>query len=292
MMPHAPDPFTQKRTYCGPKEASVTNVLFVDIDGTLICNHEGTQYLPPSAARGLAEARRRGSLVYLCTGRSLAEIGTIGEVETDGLIGAGGGLIITGDTVVTHRTFTEEQLDEVEGAFERLAIDYYLETNEGLYFTPGLLELLPTIWGIRPDDPYLDIVWTTDDARQAPVNKVSFHSARGTTYDEIEAELRGHFHLLKASWGDGDTSSIDGEVMLPGIDKARAIRELLAYLDLGEVRTFAFGDSMNDAEMLVACDEAIVMAGARHGVERYATYVTDDVLEDGLANALKHFDLA
>ena len=270
----------------------MTNVLFVDVDGTLICNHEGRQYLPPSAAAGLAAARRRGALVYLCTGRSLAEARTIGAIETDGLIGAGGGLIIAGDTVVAHRTFTEEQLEAVEGTFKGLSIDYYLETNEGLYFTPDLLDALPEMWGIRPDDPYMDIVWTIGDARHARVNKVCFHSMHGATYDKVEAALKDHFHLVKASWGNDATSVASGEVMLPGIDKARAIRELLAHLDLGDVRTFAFGDSMNDIEMLASCDEAVVMGGARHGVERFATYVTGTVLEDGLAQALAHFDLA
>ena len=119
-----------------------------------------------------------------------------------------------------------------------------------------------------------------------------FHSTGGATYDEVEEALGDRFHLLLASWGTGEEEEVNGEVMLPGIDKARAIRELLAYLDLGDVRTFAFGDSMNDAEMLASCDEAIVMAGARHGVERFATYVTGIVLEDGLAQALRHLNLA
>ena len=270
----------------------MTQVLFVDVDGTLICNHEGRQYLPPSAAAGLSEARRRGALVFLCTGRSLAEVRTIGEVACDGLIGAGGGLIIAGDTVVAHRTFTKAQLASVEDAFGRLRIDYYLETNGHLYFTPDLCEQLPSLWGISPDDPYMDIVRTTDDARSERVNKVCFHSLHGATYDEVEAALADQFHLILASWGTGDAECLSGEVMLPGIDKARAIRELLAYLDLGDVRTFAFGDSMNDTEMLIACDEAIVMGNARHGVERYATYVTGSVLQDGLAHALRHFGLA
>ena len=60
---------------------------------------------------------------------------------------------------------------------------------------------------------------------------------------------------------------------------------------LAEVRTFGFGDSMNDAEMLVACDEAIVMGDARHGVERYATFRTRSVDDDGIAYALRHFGL-
>lgn len=71
-----------------------------------------------------------------------------------------------------------------------------------------------------------------------------------------------------------------------------SIDELLAYLDLDEVRTFGFGDSMNDIEMLDRCDEAIVMGDARHAQTlAHAAYVTKPVLEGGLAHALRHFGL-
>ena len=54
----------------------MTNILFVDIDGTLVVDKDGTQYIPPSATEAMAEVRRRGGRCYLCTGRSLAEART------------------------------------------------------------------------------------------------------------------------------------------------------------------------------------------------------------------------
>lgn len=273
-----------------PRERTlVTNILFIDVDGTLTTLVDGDQYIPPSALAGLIEARKRGALAYLCTGRSLAEAGTLGELPVDGIIGAGGGFVISEGELVMHQIFSAEQLAQVEDAFAKLEVDYYFETNQGLYFSPTFLAQLGELWSLSPESPFMEIVHPLAEADRSEVNKISFHSARGARYEDIEAALGADFHLVMASWGEASTFS--GEVMLPGVDKAMAIERLLDHLQLGEVRTFGFGDSMNDAEMLQACDEAIVMGNARHGVERYATFVTRDLLDDGFAHALKHFGL-
>lgn len=52
----------------------MTNVLFIDVDGTLITTKDGKQYLPPSAVDAMRQVRARGGRIYLCTGRSLAEM--------------------------------------------------------------------------------------------------------------------------------------------------------------------------------------------------------------------------
>ncbi|MDK2829903.1 MAG: hypothetical protein PWP67_2733 [Clostridium butyricum] len=46
-------------------------VIFLDVDGTL-CNDEG--FVPESAKEAVRSARKNGHKVYLCTGRSKAEI--------------------------------------------------------------------------------------------------------------------------------------------------------------------------------------------------------------------------
>ena len=90
----------------------------------------------------------------------------------------------------------------------------------------------------------------------------------------------------------GDPTVVAGEVSCKGINKATAIELLLNHLALPAVRTFGFGDSSNDIEMLDACDEAIVMGDAREPhVKEHATYVTSAVLDDGLAHAMAHFGL-
>ena len=267
-----------------------TDILFVDVDGTLITTKGGKQYIPPSALEGLAEVRSRGGRVYLCTGRSLAEALTIGEVPIDGIIGAAGGFVLDGDTMVLHDTFTLEQVAQVEGRLRELGAAYYLESNSGLYFDEQYLAFAREAWGIGSDSAWDNVAKTLDEVDRADINKACFFVTSGISYDEAVAPLADHFTCVESSYEDVRKAA--GEISLPGVSKATAIRALLDHLGLPDVRTFGFGDSANDIPMLEVCDEAIVMGDARHGeVSAYATYMTKPVLEDGLAYALQHFGL-
>ena len=72
-------------------------MLFFDIDGTLITT-DGRRTFPESAKRALREARKRGHLVYINTGRVMANVDDfIREVGFDGYIRPDHGRIIWGE---------------------------------------------------------------------------------------------------------------------------------------------------------------------------------------------------
>ena len=54
---------------------------------------------------------------------------------------------------------------------------------------------------------------------------------------------------------------------------------------------YAFGDSINDMEMLQYVPHSVGMGNAVPEVLEVVEYVTTDVTEDGIANALKHYHL-
>ena len=268
----------------------MTNILFFDVDGTLVTQKDGEQYIPPSAIAAMEEARRRGARLYLCTGRSLAEARTIGDLPVDGIIGAAGGFVLDGDTMVAHQTLSEDAVREIEAYLHAHGGNYYLECNEGLFPDAGYRDYMISAWGIGDNPAFAAIVHDVDEADRSRVNKVSFRMPPTTTYEQVSEALSDRFYLVRSSFDNAVTA---GEASVKGVNKATAIDQLLDYLDLGEVRTFGFGDSMNDVEMLQRCDEAIVMGDARHAeVKDYATYVTSGVLEDGIAQAMRHFGLA
>jgi len=71
-------------------------LIFLDIDGTLT-NAEG--FVPVSAVAACREARKKGHVIYLCSGRSGWQIsGEVLDVGFDGVISSGGACIETGDT--------------------------------------------------------------------------------------------------------------------------------------------------------------------------------------------------
>ena len=55
------------------KKENRKKILFLDVDGTLV-HAARDEYIPESAIQAIRTARRMGHLVFLCTGRSKAEI--------------------------------------------------------------------------------------------------------------------------------------------------------------------------------------------------------------------------
>jgi len=111
-------------------------IVFIDIDGTLV-DDQGK--VPNSAREACIQARKNGHLLYLCTGRSKAEIyDFILEIGFDGVIGAGGGFVEIGDEMLFHKKFASEDVKMMVDYFNEKGINFYLESNGGLYASKNL----------------------------------------------------------------------------------------------------------------------------------------------------------
>lgn len=81
-------------------------ILLIDVDGTLV-NYENQ--LPASAASAIRKARANGHKVYICTGRSKAEVyPNLWEIGLDGMIGGNGSYVEDHGKVVMHQLITKE----------------------------------------------------------------------------------------------------------------------------------------------------------------------------------------
>lgn len=109
-------------------------IIFFDVDGTLVSDTGGIEHVPESAKRAIALTRAKGNLVYLCTGRSKAEIyDFILECGIDGVIGAGGGYIEIGNQMLYHKKVTNKAVNHMVDYFDTNNFDYYVESNGGLF---------------------------------------------------------------------------------------------------------------------------------------------------------------
>ena len=54
---------------------------------------------------------------------------------------------------------------------------------------------------------------------------------------------------------------------------------------------YAIGDSMNDLPMLTAVPNSIVMGNGSEELKKSASFVTKDLLDNGIEYALKHFGM-
>lgn len=82
-------------------------ILLIDVDGTLV---DYDNQLPASAVDAIRKARANEHKVYICTGRSKAEVyPNLWEIGLDGMIGGNGSYVEDHGKVVMHQLITKEQ---------------------------------------------------------------------------------------------------------------------------------------------------------------------------------------
>lgn len=81
-------------------------------------------------------------------------------------------------------------------------------------------------------------------------------------------------------------SSREGaDVVERSVSKAEGLKKLCSYLGVPLSRTVAFGDSMNDYEMIQTAGMGIAMGNSVKELKQAADYVTSPIGEDGVWNA-------
>ncbi|WP_112180427.1 Cof-type HAD-IIB family hydrolase [Paraliobacillus zengyii] len=275
------------------------NVIFMDIDGTLV-NENGV--IPESAKLAVREARKNGHLVFICTGRSKAELFLeILEIGFDGIIGAAGGYIEVDEEVILHERLKTEDVKHLIKFFNQHEIDFYLESNGGLFASKNCKKRIRSIIektlkenheakqevekGIQP---FHDALIEGEDLLREDINKISFLGS-DVPIEIISEEFGSKFTIIPSTVPVFGENS--GELSIPGIHKATAIEKLLEHLKIDKKDTFAYGDGLNDIEMLEFVQYGIAMGNAKDAVKKIANDITDTHNEGGIYNSFKKYAL-
>lgn len=274
-------------------------IIFLDVDGTLV-NDNGI--VPLSAEEAVKKAREKGHEIFLCTGRSLAEIYPhILDIGFDGIIAAGGGYVEYRNKTLFHETINNSYLVEAVDFFEKNSIDFYLESNEGLYASTHMIKNLKAIISNYPvknqkekDEMelgfghFFDALIENRYKTLRDVNKIVFLGSK-TPFDKIKELFEDKFtvhYMTVPMFGENG-----GELSIKGISKSSSIKLLLDHLGAKQENTFAYGDGMNDYDMLLFADKGIAMGNAKEALKKIADDVTDTHDMNGIYNSFKKYGL-
>ncbi|MCO4465090.1 HAD-superfamily hydrolase / phosphatase [Streptococcus infantarius subsp. infantarius] len=84
----------------------MSKIIFLDVDGTLVDYHNR---IPESAAIAIRQARANGHKVFVCTGRSRAEMQPeLWKIGLDGMIGGNGSYVEYNEEVIMHQMISKE----------------------------------------------------------------------------------------------------------------------------------------------------------------------------------------
>lgn len=274
------------------------SIVFLDVDGTLV-NDNGV--VPESAELAIKQARKNGNLIFLSTGRSKAELfDHIMDIGFDGIIAAAGGYIELNNKMLVHKKFEVEDVREIVEYFDEKEIDFYLEANGGLFASKNCKEHLINILfdenktekereelekGMKP---FIECLIVGSDLYRNDINKISFLGSE-TNIEEIVRKFSSKFNIIPSTVpAFGDNS---GEVSLKGIHKANAIEFLLNHLNISNENTYAYGDGMNDKEMLEFVNIGVAMGNAKEALKSIADDITDTHDNNGIYNSFKKYGL-
>lgn len=274
-------------------------IIFIDVDGTLV-NDNGI--IPKFAQIAIKEARKNGHYIFLCTGRSKAELfDHIMEIGFDGVIAAAGGYIEFENEVIMHKKVQTEDVKYLVKYFNENNIDFYLESNGGLFASKNCKEHLRNIiFGdsnldskIKAElekgmNPFIECLIEGEDLIRDDINKVSFLES-SIPIEIIKEEFQAKFNVISSTVSAFGENS--GELSIPGIHKALAIETLLKHLNLSKEDTFAYGDGINDAEMIEFVNIGVAMGNAKEELKNIADDVTDTHDENGIYNSFKKYKL-
>ena len=275
-------------------------IIFLDVDGTII---DYDNHIPDSAKIAIQQSRKNGHLVFLCTGRSKAEMpNEILDIGFDGIIGGNGSYIEYKNQVLMHQLIPYETAKQVVDWLESRGLEFYLESNNGLFasrnFRDAARQILriyalgkgaseDQILNMEPEDALHGLVYGGELYRN-DLNKISFilHSYQ----DHLDSKKA--FPQLKAgTWGGRGESALFGDLGVKDINKAHAVNIILKHLGANHIDTIAFGDAKVDIPMLETCQIGVAMGNGGPEILAMADIITDDVRQDGLYNAFKKLNL-
>lgn len=273
-------------------------ILFLDVDGTLV-NYECQ--LPDSAVSAIRQARKNGHRVYICTGRSKAEVyENLWDIGLDGMIGGNGSYVEDHGTVVMHQLITKEQCRRIVDWLHSQKLEFYLESNNGLFASehfedkalasmreycrrkgaPNADEM--SVRSIFPEMIFDGELYRND------LNKVSYLL---NDYQDYLNTKERFPDMANGTWGGAGETALFGDLGVKGITKANAIDHLLSYLGAKREDTIAFGDAKIDIPMLKYCAFGVAMGSGGEEIKAMADYVTDSVDDDGLYKAFVYLKL-
>lgn len=265
-------------------------VIFLDIDGTLTT--AGSNVPPKSALRAIRAAQEKGHLVFLCTGRNYDMLKPLLAYGFDGVIASAGGYVCCGQEVIFDCPMSQGQQELVLNTLEENGIFRTVECLNGSYTDDGFKEFLEEHAGEngnsellrwrRQIEQELNIRSMREYAGQ-PVYKVVLMSPDLDRIKRAEEKLKNDF-LFCIQDADGQ-GIVNGEVINRQFDKGRAVIRVCEYLHIPVEDSIAFGDSMNDREMMETAGYAVCMENGSDTLKKLADEVCPRVEQDGLYQA-------
>lgn len=216
-----------------------------DIDGTLLLNWNPSG-IDPRVFACVRELAARGVVFLASSGRQHANLRRLFAPVADDIcyLCENGALVVwRGTTLVRHEMPRDLALEVCRAIMDTPGCDLLVSGERTHYVLEGEDAFLDHMVNVVGND--VETVQRPEEVAE-PILKVSYHASdevMRATAKAFSERFLGRCKVVTsgATWMD---------VMAAGVDKGVAMRELGEELGIAPAETMAFGDNLNDAEML------------------------------------------
>ncbi len=256
--------------------------IFFDIDGTLVSMKQRRAL--PSTINALNKARENGVKIFINTGRNIYE---------------GKGMAVLSD------------LPKFDGYVVMNGQRAFMSDGKELFAIPIPREDIETIVNVRKEFPFEASFMEKNYVYLSGINdKVerffnSLHNI-GTDCEDISRVLENEIfsvnyflekheeHLLvdklkycePVRW-----HPLVADLVVKGGGKHKGIERVLEIFSFTKDEAMAIGDGGNDITMVQYAGVGVAMGNASDELKSIADYITTECEDDGIENALKHFNV-
>ena len=270
-------------------------IVFFDIDGTLVTP---TNHLPESTKMGIRLLKENGHVPVISTGRPPEMLRAVAEeLAIENYISMNGQHIVAdGEVLYTNPLPTDLLEGLIEESYKQ-GDRAFLQTEDEVIGNTFMAEMM--------DPDFLTYVYThlveLDDEvtlklfkhmSEKPLPRIRYENKdvliaylhTDETKDTFYQKRFPDLHITRAT-------PVLGEALMKGSHKATGMQKILEHFKLDQSQSVAFGDSLNDIEMMEFANIGVAMGNGRDELKAVADYVTANVTEDGIYKGLKKLEL-
>lgn len=255
----------------------IVKAIFFDIDGTLLSFK--THEVPESTQKAITLLQEKGIKVIVSTGRSINSIDHIKYLNFDGYITFNGGYCITTENEILYKqTIDPKDVKAILAHAKAQSLSFSLMSEQEI----TIHDVTPEIAGMYahlnlPVPPAVEM----DQVDTSSILQANIFIGR-----EQEDEFMKNVmpNSVASRW-----TPLFADVNSKGLSKKVGIDIFCKYFGIPLEQTMAFGDGGNDITMLKHVGIGVAMGNANPEVKEIADYITSDVDDNGIANALKNY---
>lgn len=255
--------------------------IFLDFDWTLF-DHK-TRSFNLKGVEALNEAHKKGVSLIVNSARTyyaLKELKTFDLIPFDGFVVNNGGAAILNGNVLYAHYMDDMAKEEIIRILNEHNLSYNLITLYRTYIKATNPQLIKEFYDCYYEPYPLDIRQYQGESVLA-IQVLSYEDS-----DPLLKAIASKYHLL---FNRFTTTNV--ELTAKEFFKSEGIETIFQHMHLKSEEAMAFGDDMNDIPMFQMVKYGVCLGNGKEEAKKYAYYVTDNIEDDGLYHALKHFEV-